>query len=130
MKKNEKNPKIRRQKTFDLTVTRFELLHIRDLFSVLLPPNGDQTLSQSLADLEGRKLIESMLWEKITALCEAADLPVDAEAPDYIIAPTTSPTLGVFHVNHNLEEEPAEAESGFLPEDAQEEQEDDEDTEE
>lgn len=128
MKKNDKNPKIHRQKTYDLTLTKFELLHVRDLFSVLLPPDGAQTLSQALAEAEGRGLIESMLWEKVTALCESADLPLNDEAPDYIIAPISSPALGVFHVNHDVEQaEPDGADGGFLPEDATEEDDQEED---
>jgi len=133
MKKNEKKPKVRRQKTYDLTLTKFELLHIRDLFSMLLPPNGAQTVSQALAELEGRALIESMLWGKVSALCESAGLPTEAEAPDYIIAPVTSPSLGIFHVNHDLEEEETGGEEGgFLPDesdDQSEEAEEDEDDE-
>jgi hypothetical protein len=125
MKKREKNPKIHRQKTFDLCLTKFELLHVRDMLSVLLPPNGTETLSQSLAHLEGRDVIESMLWNKVSTLCETAGLPVDAEAPDYIIAPTSAPTLGVFHVNHDLEDSTVTSESaGFLPNEAEEAEED------
>lgn len=122
MKKTEKKPKIHRQKTFDLNLTKFELLHLRDLMSLLLPPDGQQTLSQSLAELEGRNLIESMLWTKLSSLCESAGLPTDSEAPDYIIAPITSPKLGVFHVNHDLAgESPAEEGIGFLPDEDQQE---------
>lgn len=133
MKKTSKSPKIHRHKTFDLTLTKFELLHIRDLFSVLLPPDGRQTLSQALAELESRSLVESMLWSKISQLCETADLPIDSEAPDYIIAPTSAPTLGIFHVNHDLEasEEDSTGGEGFLPggddEESDEDDEEDED---
>ena len=130
MKKTEKKPKIHRQKTFDLNLTKFELLHLRDLMSLLLPPDGQQTLSQSLAELEGRNLIESMLWTKVSSLCETAGLPVDSEAPDYIVAPITSPKLGVFHVNHDLggEGQPEEG-IGFLPDDEKEENSDEDEDE-
>jgi hypothetical protein len=81
-----------------------------------------------LALLEGRKLIESKLWNKVVALCEAADLPIDSEAPDYIIAPTSAPTLGVFHVNHDAEQsDEGEESSGFLP--SEEESDDDDESE-
>ena len=127
MKKTDKKPKIHRQKTFDLNLTKFELLHLRDLMSLLLPPDGQQTLSQSLAELEGRNLIESMLWTKLSNLCESAGLPTDAEAPDYIIAPITSPKLGVFHVNHDLDTQGTDDEgTGFLPDDSEDENADDE----
>ena len=128
MKKNDKSPKIHRQKTYELTLTKLELLHIRDLFSVLLPPSGAQTLSQALAETEGRALIESMLWEKVSSLCEAAELPLNEEAPDYIIAPVSSPALGVFHLNHDLTQaEEDQEEGGFLPEDSSDEDEQGED---
>jgi hypothetical protein len=130
VKKTDKNPKIHRQKTYDLTLTKFELLHIRDLFSVLLPPNGAQTLSQALAEAEGRNLIESMLWEKVSSLCEVADLPLGSESPDYIIAPISSPSLGVFHINHDVDQQESQESSegeGFLPDDSTEEESDEED---
>lgn len=130
MKKTEKKPKIHRQKTFDLNLTKFELLHVRDMLSVLLPPHGDQTLSQSLAELEGRSLIEARLWSKVTSLCEAAGLPVDAEAPDYIIAPTSTPTLGVFHINQEAGDDEQSESMGFLPEEATSEETEDDDGEE
>jgi len=122
VKKTDKNPKIHRQKTYDLTLTKFELLHVRDLFSVLLPPDGAQTLSQALAEAEGRGIIESMLWEKVSSLCEAANLPLGSESPDYIIAPISSPALGVFHVNHDIDQQTAAEGEGFLPDDASEEE--------
>jgi len=127
MKKADKNPKIHRQKTYDLTVTKYELLHIRDLFSVLLPPDGSQTLSQALAEAEGRGIIESMLWEKVSSLCEAADLPLGAESPDYIIAPVSSPALGVFHLNHDVDQPVSAEGEGFLPNDSSEEEVEEED---
>lgn len=127
MKKTEKKPKVHRQKTYDLVLTKFELLHVRDMLSILLPPDGKQTLSQSMAELEGRGIIESMLWTKVSALCGEAGLPVDAEAPDYIIAPTSAPTLGVFHVNHELSGHDDEEGGGFLPSEQGEEEEEDDD---
>jgi len=117
MKKTEKKQvKIHKQKTYDLTLTKIELLHIRDLFSVLLPPSGEQTMSKALAEIEGRILVESMLWNKVSNLCEVADLPLGDEAPDYILAPTSTPAIGIFHINHDMSSsEDEEEESGFLP---------------
>lgn len=111
-----KEPEIKRQAAFNLNLTRFELLHLRDLMGVLLPPTGAQTLSQALASTEDRSLIESLLWEKVTRLCIEASLPVDAEAPDYIVAPVSPPAMGVFQINQDLQSgQPAAA--GFLPSD-------------
>jgi len=125
----KKNPKIKRQKTYELCLTKFELLHLRDLMGVLLPPDGAETLSRSLAALEGRSLIETKLWEKVVSLCSDADLPLDAEAPDYIIAPTSSPSLGVFQIAQEDEEGEQVEGQGFLPEDDEDEDEDSEEDE-
>jgi len=109
----QKEPPLKRHTVHSLPLTKFELLHLRDLMSVLLPPDGVQTLSQALAGLEERSLIESMLWEKISKLCSEAKLPLDAEAPDYIIAPVAPPPLGVFQVNQDLSSK-SQSEGGFL----------------
>lgn len=127
MKKTEKKPKIHRQKTYDLNLTKYELVHIRDMLSVLLPPDGQETLSQSLAQLEGRKIIESMLWNKVVALCGEAGLPIDSEAPDYIVAPISTPAIGVFHINQELAEAAEDDSSGFLPDSEEDDSEEDDD---
>lgn len=117
----QKDPPLKRHAVHSLLLTRFELLHLRDLMSVLLPPDGAQTLSQALASVEERSLIESMLWEKISKLCNEAKLPLDAEAPDYIIAPVAPPPLGVFQVNQDLSSKSPATEAGFLKADGPEE---------
>lgn len=90
---------IKKNKTFDLKLTKAELIHLRDVLSVVLPPDVNTTLSQQLAELENRTPIESMLWKKVYESCKVAGLPLDEEAPDYIIAPAGSPTLKVFHMS-------------------------------
>lgn len=112
---------IKKHSTFDLNLTKFELLHLRDLMSILLPPDGAETVSKSLAAAEDRLLIESMLWDKLCKLCKQAKLPMETEAPDYIIAPTSPPPMGVFQVNQDLQSQIKSAESGFLPGDESEE---------
>jgi len=112
-----REPEIKKHSTFELSLTKFELLHLRDLMSVLLPPDGAQTLSQSLASIEDRSLVESMLWDKVSNLCKQAKLPLDAEAPDYIVAPIAPPPMGVFQVNQDLQSQNKKLEGGFLPED-------------
>jgi hypothetical protein len=95
---------IKKRKTHELRFTKFELLHLRDMLGVVLPPNTNKTLSQHLAELENRVLIESALWNKISSACSEAGLPVGDEAPDYIVAPISSPAMSVFQ----LASEPAE----------------------
>lgn len=116
-----KDPEVKRQAKFSLQLTRFELLHLRDLMAILLPPDGAQTVSQALAASEDRTIIESMLWDKVSKLCMDANLPVESEAPDYIIAPLAPPPMGVFQLNHDLSS-PRTAAAGFLPEEKNEEE--------
>lgn len=108
-------PEIKKHATFELSLTKFELLHLRDLMGILLPPDGAQTVSQSLASAEDRSLIESMLWDKLVKLCKAAKLPMETEAPDYIIAPVAPPPMGVFQVNQDLQSQTKNSASGWLP---------------
>ena len=90
----------------DLQLTRLELVHFRDLFSVVLPPEAKQTLSQALAFVEGRALEEARLWHKVSALCSATGLAVDAAAPDFIVVPTSAPPMGVFRLANDAEQAP------------------------
>jgi len=114
-KKSEKaSGVVKRQQTYDLNLTKLELLHIRDLMGVLLPPEGETTLSKSLAAAEGRELIESSLWRKVADLCASANLPLGSEAPDYIVIPISHPKMGVFQVNHEVNDSSEES-AGFLP---------------
>lgn len=98
-------PEIKKKKTYSLRLTKFEILHVRDLMSILLPPDAKQTLSQALAASENRQMVESVLWRKIVDACKDAELPVGDDAPDYIVAPVSSPQIGVFQ----LAQEPDQA---------------------
>jgi len=98
-------PEIKRRKTQELRLTRFELLHLRDLMTVVLPPEGKQTLSGALAVLENRTLIEAVLWKKVSKACEEVGLPLGDEAPDYVIAAIAAAPLGVFQLAHDPNED-------------------------
>lgn len=98
MKMSNKQPPIKKRKTFDLRLTKFELIHLRDLFGVVLPPEGKRTLSQSLAEIENRSMIETLLWNKIADACESAGVPMNEEAPDFIVAPSGPPPMSVFQL--------------------------------
>lgn len=87
---------IKQQKTFVLKLTKFELMHMRDLFSVKLPPELTTTVSQALAKVENRPIIEAALWLKLSKSCREAKLPLNDDAPDYIVAGSASPPIGVF----------------------------------
>ena len=111
---------IKKRKTYDFRLTKFELLHLRDMFSVVLPPDTSKTLSQSLAELENRVLIESALWNKISSVCTEANLPVGEEAPDYIVAPISPPAMGVFQLASEPAEDTSDESAGFVNEEPEE----------
>jgi hypothetical protein len=106
-KKAQAEPKP--QPTWDLVLTKTELLHLRDVLSVLLPPDGTHTVSQALALNEDRPIAEGKLWRKVATLCRAAKLPTDDEAPDFVVMPAGAPTLGIMRVFNNEEPEPEQA---------------------
>ena len=92
------NPEIKRRKTHQVRFSKFELLHLRDLMSICLPPEGKQTLSGALATLENRQMVESLLWKKIVEACNEVGLPTGEEAPDYVVATAGMAPLGVFQL--------------------------------
>lgn len=111
--------KFKKRKTYDLRLTKFELLHMRDLFSVLLPPDTKKTVSQALAEHEDRAIVEALLWDKLHKVCISAGLPTGEECPDYMVVPTAAPPMSVFQVSS----EPAQSESEGLTLDSDEEEE-------
>lgn len=99
-----KKENIKKRKTYELRLTRSEVAHLRDLFSIVLPPDVKKTLSQHLAELEDRVFVEEKLWDKVSNICKDADVPLDDEAPDYIVAPMGPPPMGVFHFSNDSED--------------------------
>ena len=97
----ESDPKVIRRQTFTLNLSKFELLHLRDLFNVNLPPDAQKTVSQALAQQQERPMVEAFLWKKVAAACEEAGLPVGDEAPDFIVAPNQAPSMSVFVLAHD-----------------------------
>jgi len=96
--------KLKKRKTFKLKLTQLELLHMRDLFSVALPPTLAVTLSQSLATAEERTLVESKLWQKLATACSKANIPTDDDAPDFGIVPVGFAPMSVYRVAANIYE--------------------------
>lgn len=89
------------RKTFNLRLTKYELTHIRDLFSVMLPTEMKTTASQHLAKCQNRSLVEARLWQKLAQACIEAELPMGDDAPDFVISVAGPPSLGVFEVAHD-----------------------------
>lgn len=98
----------KKRKTFDLRLTKMDLVHLRDLFGISLPNDMSRTVSASLAEATGRIASESLLWNKISSLCETAEIPLGEESPDYIVAPVGSPMLSVFQVSSEPTDEEEE----------------------
>jgi hypothetical protein len=92
-------PRIPPQQTWELRFTQWELLHLRDLFSILLPPDGKQTVSSALAAAEERAVVEARVWSKVSAACKSAKIPLDEGAPDFIVMMSAAPTLGIFKID-------------------------------
>ena len=77
--------KTKKVKTIRLEVTAQELVHIRDLMSVALPPDGERTVSSCLALITKRQVKEGLLWKKVAAACKRNKLPIGDTAPDYFL---------------------------------------------
>lgn len=118
--------------TLTLRLTKLELRHIRDLFSVLLPTTTmKETVSQNLAVSQIRTLTEAKLWQKIIALCVDAKLLTGQRAPDFVISPVSTPTMGVFELSQESGDEAQEPSRTVFDEDSNSEEcEEDEDDEE
>ncbi len=95
---------LKKRKTHDLRLTKFELVHLRDLFSVMMPPELKETLSQRLAVSQNRPMVEAKLWQKIARSCRQADIPMDDDAPDFIVSAAAPPPIGVFELLGDPEE--------------------------
>lgn len=75
----------KKTKTINIQLTKTELIHIRDLMSIMLPPDGKQTISKSLAGVEDRTIVEGTLWNKIYEKCLDNDIPTGAQSPDFFV---------------------------------------------
>jgi hypothetical protein len=106
MKKKEKVKQNNKQqdKSLLLSLTKKQLIHLRDLFSISLPPDKDMTVSHSLALLRKRSKEEVSLWEQICELCEKENVDLGESAPDFVVSITSVPPMGVFEVLDEDEE--------------------------
>ena len=106
-----KDALLKPKRSFTIKLGLAELVHLRDLFSISLPVDLKTTVSQSLAEAQGRRMIETKLWNKIVALCKEGNVPLDEEAPDFIVTVTAPPELGVFEVAPEYQESESQSES-------------------
>jgi len=96
--KEQPKEDLKPKKNFSLRLSKQELVHLRDLFGVLLPTDMRSTISQSLASSQERPLVESKLWGKIISLCNEAEIPMGDDAPDFVVTISGPPQLGVFEM--------------------------------
>ncbi len=101
MKKDKKASK--KYKFYSLNLTKLELAHLRDLFTIALPTELTQTVSQGLANAESRPNCEIRLWNKVIDLCNEANLATGDEAPDFIVTISGPAPLSVYQVAHEEE---------------------------
>ena len=91
--------------TWSLSLTQEEIIHIRNLLSILLPPTGEISLSESLLecnDMSGD--VDSSLWQKIWNLCVESGVAIGDEAPDFLVGPTDPTPLAVYKVHLDEDE--------------------------
>lgn len=108
------NQPLKKVKTSKLNLTKFELVHLRDLFSVLTPPEMKETLSQKLAVTQNRVLIEAKLWQKIVKSCEENDIPLGDDAPDFVVSLASTPNIGVYELSHDENQSSDETEESSI----------------
>lgn len=98
VKNEETQVEQRTKQLFDLRLTIYELIHIRDLFGIKMPSTLESTISQMLAQYENRSYIEANLWTKISTLCDSANIALGDESPDFTIAIAAPPELKVVEI--------------------------------
>ena len=94
----EKDEALKAKRSFSLRLSTLELVHLRDLFSIMLPADMKTTVSQALSAGQGRHMVESKLWNKISDLCKEAMIPLEDEAPDFVVSIAAPPQLNVFEM--------------------------------
>lgn len=57
-------------------------------------------------------MVEPKLWQKIVKVCNEAELPMDEDAPDFVVSIASVPSIGVFQVPHDPTGEDGEAQEG------------------
>lgn len=93
-----------KRKSFELHLTEKELVHLRDLMSILLPPDGKTTVSQELANSQNRLEVEGRLWDKILDCCKKNNVQVEESAPDFVITLNSPVTLSIYQLKQQEEQ--------------------------
>jgi len=94
-------------KSITLKLTSNELVHVRDLFSILMPQNYVLTLSESLATQNDTEKLENKLWTKIYNLCKCNNISTDKDADDFAVMIANQPQLEIQRIKLETDNEPA-----------------------
>lgn len=105
-------PELKPRITAAVRLTPIEAVHLRDLFSIMLPPDGSKTVSQSLAAGAGRSLVETRLWQKLHTACRSLGVPLGDDAPDFVVAPTAMPMPELAVQQIEVQHDPGQEEAG------------------
>ena len=100
-KKTKKSTNKTSEVKYPLELSVGEITLIRDLLSMMLPPDGEYTVASVLSQVTESAEHEKTLWTKIWDACVATGVPVGEDAPDYLVAQTMS--LGVYQVSKQEE---------------------------
>ena len=90
---------------FKVKLTKVQLTHLRDMLGIVLPPDTKTTVSEALATIENRRFDEMKLWEKVKKACVKADIPVENDAPDFVVSMESHPTLSVYKLSEDDDED-------------------------
>ena len=99
-KKKAPSRKKEPEQLYTVELTKSEIEHIRDMFSILLPTDEDVSVSSALAEMKEQSEMESDLWNKLVKLFESAGISSGDSAPDFIIATTT----GIYQIGDGEEQ--------------------------
>lgn len=94
-----KSTKKRKSGVLNIEIDELQLL--RDVMSVVIEsregPPGVR-VSDIVADFTKLSEAEQRLWKKVKNLCVELQVPVEKEAPDYVITMVDKPFVNIFEV--------------------------------
>ena len=97
--KSKKKPKQPLVETVTIELTKPELVHVRDMLSVLVPNDPPVTISEVLARRLDKVGSESSLWAKVVLACADVGVSCGKDTQDYVVMNASQPALDVFAVD-------------------------------
>ena len=87
-----------------ISLTRDELELLRDIMGLVVPVHGEDDevregcLSEMLAEVTSRDLVEETLWKKVSEACARAGVGMGDAAPTFAVSVADMPTLRVYEL--------------------------------